>query len=187
VSGENNYHDYEELMAKTSEIAECASLPSNHPAYILYTSGTTGSPKGIVRDVGGTAVAMNYAMENVFNVHRDSVNFATSDIGWIVGHTNIIYGPTIRGSASVFFEGKPVVPDAGIVWRKVKEYQVSMLFMAPTGVRVIKKEDYDADIALQYDTSSIDGFCMAGERCDPDTIHWLAKALPSATINDTWW
>jgi propionyl-CoA synthetase len=187
VSGNQHYHDYDTLMAQTTTVSECVSLPSNSPAYILYTSGTTGSPKGIVRDVGGTCVAMNWAMDNVFNVHRNSVNFATSDIGWIVGHTNIIYGPLIRGSASVFFEGKPIVPDAGIVWRKVKQYQVSMLFMAPTGVRVIKKEDYDADLARTYDTSSLDGFCMAGERCDPDTIHWLNKALPSATINDTWW
>ena len=126
-------------------------------------------------------------MDNCFNVQRDSVNFATSDIGWIVGHTNIVYGPLIRGSASVFFEGKPVVPNAGIIWEKVQEYKVTMLFMAPTGVRVIKKDDYDGEYAKKWDTSSIHGFCMAGERCDPDTILWLNRMLPSAYINDTWW
>ena len=183
----NNYKDYDELMAATTKITDCAILPANHPAYILYTSGTTGSPKGVVRDIGGTQVGINWAMDNIYNVHRESVNFATSDIGWIVGHSNIIYGPLLRGSASVFFEGKPITPNPGIIWQKVQEYAVTMLFMAPTGVRVIKKDDYDSEWVKKYDVSSIDGFCMAGERCDPDTIYWLNRTLPNAKINDTWW
>jgi len=174
-------------MSTTTQIAACVALPSNHPSYILYTSGTTGAPKGIVRDIGGTQVGMNFAMENCFNVHRDSVNFATSDIGWVVGHSNIVYGPLLRGSASVFFEGKPITPHPGIVWEKVEEYGVTMLFMAPTGVRVIKKEDYEGEWAKKYDITSIDGFCLAGERCDPDTVGWINKHLPSVKINDTWW
>lgn len=181
------YSDYDELMSTTKHIADCVALPSNHPSYILYTSGTTGAPKGIVRDIGGTQVGINFAMENCYNVHRDSVSFATSDIGWVVGHSNIVYGPLLRGGASVFFEGKPITPHPGIVWEKVEEYGVTMLFMAPTGVRVIKKEDYEGEWTKKYDVSSIDGFCLAGERCDPDTVGWVNKHLPSARINDTWW
>mmetsp|Transcript_24802 Transcript_24802/g.33195 ORF Transcript_24802/g.33195 Transcript_24802/m.33195 type:complete len:175 (+) Transcript_24802:702-1226(+) len=174
-------------MAATTEVAECAVLPANSAAYILYTSGTTGAPKGVVRDVGGTMVSLRWAMEHCYNLQRESVTFATSDIGWIVGHSNIVYGPLLQGAASVFFEGKPITPNAGIIWEKVQQYKVNMLFMAPTGVRVLKKEDYEGDYAKKWDTSSLNGFCMAGERCDPDTVHWLKKNLPTAMINDTWW
>ena len=107
-------------MSATTKIADCTVLPANHPAYILYTSGTTGSPKGVVRDIGGTQVGIRWAMENIYNMHRESVTFATSDIGWIVGHSNIIYGPLLQGSASVFFEGKPITPNPGVIWQKVE-------------------------------------------------------------------
>ena len=114
------YHDYDELMAATTEVAECEVLDANHPSYILYTSGTTGAPKGVVRDVGGTMVALRWATENVYNLSREKTVFATSDIGWIVGHSVIMYGPLLLGASSVFFEGKPITPNPGIVWEKVQ-------------------------------------------------------------------
>jgi len=169
------------------EPAGCASLPSTHPLYILYTSGTTGQPKGIVRDCGGTAVGLNYCMKNVFDVGQDSVHFASSDIGWVVGHSFIVYGPLIRGCTSIFFEGKPITPDAGVCWRVCEQYKVTSLYMAPTGVRVIKKEDYEGTLVKKYDVSTVKSFCVVGERCDPDTIHWMHKHFPHVLINDTWW
>ena len=126
-------------------------------------------------------------MAHVFNVHKGTVHFASSDIGWVVGHSFIVYGPLIRGSTCVFFEGKPVVPNAGVIWRVVEEYGVNSLYQAPTGVRVIKKEDYDGEWVKKYDVSSIHGFLLVGERCDPDTIHWIRKHFPHVLINDTWW
>lgn len=140
-----------------------------------------------MRDTGGTVVGLNFVMENVFNVHEGSVHFAGSDVGWVVGHSFIVYGPLIRCAASVFFEGKPVVPNAGVMWQKVEEYKVTSLYMAPTAVRVVKKEDYEGTWVKKYDTSSINGFALVGERCDPDTINWIHKHLPHVIINDTWW
>jgi propionyl-CoA synthetase len=175
------------LIDEEPEISQCVPVLSTHPLYILYTSGTTGAPKGIVRDTGGTVVALNFCMENVFNVHKGSVHFAGSDIGWVVGHSFIVYGPLIRGATSVFFEGKPITPNPGIVWAKVQQYKVTSLYMAPTAVRVVKKDDYDGEWIRKYDTSSINSFALVGERCDPDTIWWLHKHFPHVIINDTWW
>lgn len=187
VETHGNYSDYDELMARTDTVAECVPVPSENPLYILYTSGTTGEPKGIVRDTGGTTVALNFCMRSVFNVNRGSVHFAGSDIGWVVGHSFIVYGPLLRGSSCVFFEGKPVVPNAGVIWDRVQKYKVTSLYMAPTGVRVIKKEDYEGEWVKKYDLSSLDGFLLVGERCDPDTILWMHRHLPHVKINDTWW
>lgn len=126
-------------------------------------------------------------MENVFNVHPGSVHFAGSDIGWVVGHSFIIYGPLIRGATCIFFEGKPITPNAGAIWKRVEEHKVTSLYMAPTAVRVIKKEDYDGEWIKKFNTKSINSFALVGERCDPDTIKWINKHFPHVIINDTWW
>jgi len=126
-------------------------------------------------------------MKNVFDVHEGSVHFASSDIGWVVGHSFIVYGPLIRCANAIFFEGKPVTPNAGVIWRVCEQYKVTSLYMAPTGVRVIKKEDYEGEYVKKFDVSSVRTVCLVGERCDPDTIHWVHRHLPNVLINDTWW
>jgi propionyl-CoA synthetase len=170
-----------------TEIADPVIVPSNHPLYILYTSGTTGDPKGVVRDHGGTAVALNYAMDNNFNMQPGTNYFSGADIGWIVGHTIIVYGPLIRGSNTMIFEGKPILPDAGILWKICDKYNIEGLFIAPTTVREIKRVDSEGKKVLEHDISKLEHIGMAGERCDPDTIHWLRKNLPNICINDNWW
>ena len=162
-------------------------LPSNHPLYILYTSGTTGTPKGVVREQGGHAVALNYSMDSVYGMKPGEVFWAASDIGWVVGHSYIVYGPLIFGCTTVLYEGKPIkTPDAGAFWRVVEEYQVKALFTAPTAFRAIKKEDPEAKLLANYETSSLQTLFLAGERLDPATHEWLQSktALP---VIDHWW
>lgn len=182
------YLDYNEEMEKVTQGHDVVPVPGDHPFFILYTSGTTGAPKGIYRSHGGQLAAYNYAMNNIFDSHRNDVMFASSDIGWIVGHNHIIYGPLVRGGTTVMYEGKPVgTPNAGVVWRICEDYNVKTLFIAPTGVRAIKKEDYHGELMKQHDLSKLKSIHLAGERCDPDTIRWLQHLLPDKHLNDNWW
>lgn len=179
-------HDWQALI-RTVEPAECVEVDSSDPLYILYTSGTTGKPKGIVRDNGGHAVAMQYSMRAIYNLQPGQVMFTASDFGWAVGHSYSVYGPLLRGCTSVILEGKPVrTPDAGTFWRVVQTYGVHVLFTAPTSFRAIKKEDPDAQFSRQYDLSSLQAVFVAGERCDPPTLNWLQEIVQVPVI-DHWW
>jgi propionyl-CoA synthetase len=182
------YKDYHEEMQKVKVGAECVPVNSNHELYILYTSGTTGQPKGIVRDTGGTVVGLNYIMDIVFNIQPGDVWFSGSDVGWVVGHSFIVYGPLIRGGTTIVYEGKPVgTPDPGAFWRLVEQYKPHSIYCAPTAIRVIKKEDYKGEYIKKYDLSSLKSILLVGERCDPDTINWLESKFPHVLLNDTWW
>ena len=186
VSLSANQYDFTTLLEK-SEPVDPVPLKSNDPLYILYTSGTTGKPKGIIRDNGGHAVALKYSMEKVYGVKPGDVYWAASDVGWVVGHSYIIYAPLIHGCTTVLFEGKPIkTPDAGVFWRIIEEYQVSTLFTAPTAFRAILKEDYEAELLKEYDTSSLRTLFLAGERCDSATYYWAHKAL-NVPVIDHWW
>jgi len=178
--------DWEAVM-ETARPVECIPLAATDPLYILYTSGTTGVPKGVVRDHGGHAVAMHWTMRYIYDVRPGDVYWAASDIGWVVGHSYIVYAPLLAGCTTVLYEGKPVgTPDAGAFWRVISQHGVKVLFTAPTAFRAIKREDPEGTFIRQYDLRSLKALFLAGERCDPDTLLWAQRHLGIPVI-DHWW
>jgi propionyl-CoA synthetase len=166
---------------------DCVPVLATDPLYILYTSGTTGIPKGVVRDNGGHLVALKWTMGAVYNVEAGDVYWAASDVGWVVGHSYIVYGPLLKGCTTVIFEGKPVgTPDAGVFWRVISEHNVKVMFTAPTAFRAIKREDPKAELLKNYDLSNFKALFLAGERLDPDTLKWAENSLGVPVI-DHWW
>jgi propionyl-CoA synthetase len=178
--------DWHEAVAAASP-ADCVPVKATDPLYILYTSGTTGQPKGVIRDTGGHMVALKWSMKNIYGVEPGEVYWAASDVGWVVGHSYIVYAPLFHGSTTILFEGKPVgTPDAGVFWRVLSEHNVSVMFTAPTAFRAIKREDPEGKLIKDYDLSNFRTLFLAGERTDPDTLHWAEDNLKVPVI-DHWW
>ncbi|MCF6232681.1 MAG: propionate-CoA ligase PrpE [Rhodobacteraceae bacterium] len=178
-----DWHDFQDAVSP----AECVAVKGDHPVYILYTSGTTGAPKGVIRPTAGHLVALNWTMKNVYDINPGEVFWAASDVGWVVGHSYICYAPLIQGSTTIVFEGKPVgTPDAGTFWRVIAEHKVKSFFTAPTAIRAVKREDPKGELVGDYDLSNFKILFLAGERADPDTIEWAQNILGKPVI-DHWW
>ena len=178
--------DWEEAAAGAAP-ADCVPVAATDPLYILYTSGTTGQPKGVIRDNGGHMVALHWSMKNIYGVEPGEAYWAASDVGWVVGHSYIVYAPLLHGNTTILFEGKPVgTPDAGVFWRVISEHNVKVLFTAPTAFRAIKQQDPNGDLIGNYDLSGMRYLFLAGERADPDTIQWAARQL-NVPVIDHWW
>ncbi|WP_374459533.1 AMP-binding protein [Chryseobacterium taeanense] len=178
--------DYQELVDKSSAV-DCIAVESTHPLYLLYTSGTTGKPKGITRDTGGYATALKFSMTKIYGVEPGETYWAASDFGWAVGHSFSVYGPLINRNTTIIFEGKPIMtPDAGTFWRIISEYKVSVMFTAPTAIRAIKKEDPNGELVKKYDLTHFKKQFLAGERCDVATLDWFQKHIGVPAI-DHWW
>jgi propionyl-CoA synthetase len=178
--------DWEEEMG-TASPHDCVPVAATDPLYILYTSGTTGRPKGIIRDNGGHAVALKWTMQNIYDVRPGEVFWAASDVGWVVGHSYIVYAPLLHGCTTVLYEGKPVgTPDAGAFWRVIADHGVVSMFTAPTALRAIRQQDPDGSLIAKYDLTKFRSLFLAGERCDPDTLGWAEKQLGVPVI-DHWW
>ena len=178
--------DWDEILA-AGQPTDCVEVDATDPLYILYTSGTTGQPKGIVRDNGGHLVALKWSMQNIYNTNPGEVFWAASDVGWVVGHSYIAYGPLFHGCTSIVYEGKPVgTPDAGAYWRVIEEHRVRTLFTAPTAIRSIRREDPEGEQIGKHDLGHFRSLFVAGERCDPDTLLWARERLKVPVI-DHWW
>ena len=178
--------DWATVIAAAAPVP-CVPVRANDPLYILYTSGTTGQPKGVVRDTGGSIVSLKWSMTNIYNVHAGEVFWAASDVGWVVGHSYIVYGPLFNGNTTLMYEGKPVgTPDPGAYWRIIAEYDVKVMFTAPTAFRAIRKEDPQGEHLARYDLSGFRALFLAGERCDPNTLEWAREKLQVPVI-DHWW